>query len=745
MSKPADLRVSLVLLLLLALVVPGLGLVTATPARAQALDERRCSAPDLGSGVCVGDSRGGVYWLGTRRGYDGVELYCIDYLYATRWGVEHRRTVATAGLVTSLGGKVGTATVAALTYLVTRYPADRADDTTAAAISLVVREVMGDVLRGGVRTIPGGLTAEGQVRDVSFVPDAVVQRATALWDEARVRRGPWSLGITLKRGPDAKITVGERLTAVVKARTATGRPQDATVRLEYDGLTGRDAVRLGKDGDAQVTVVAPRSPGTGSVSARIAAAPSAHPVVIVPTDWVVNRRPGHASAVTQRGLVGRQVPVGARAEAKVSIVKATPVVTTVASAQRVEPGVTVHDTVVVTGTRGAVTSFGWSLRGPVPPDADGRCPGVGAESWRGAAEIVSGTVEVDGDGTYRTPGHVVRPEDVGCLTYVEQLAGTATTHPVTTPAGVAEETVLVTRPRSIPCVRTVASRQHGLIGTELYDRVVIGCISGPDRVEVRWTAHGPIAPLTVGTSGCDRIPVSTWRKAPVRARGSFVATEAGTYKTGAFTVTKPGCYTFSESVAATPTTHPTSTPPGTAVETALFTRPPVPEVPVVPTGPYRVATGDRARTATYAGRVGIGALRISARVTTVGVRAGAMAIPRDPGLLGWLRQTATVDDVVGSSVVAGHVASTSGRPGALADLARARPGMTVVWTDARGVRHRFVVATVQKYPRSEPLPSAVFRTDGPHVLRVITCTDRVRRADGSHRFASNLVVTATAR
>ncbi len=731
------------LFLLLALILSGLGLVSAgAPAHATTLADARCGGRDLGSGICVGDSHGETYWLGTRLGYDGVELYCIDYQYATRWGVEHRTTLVSGSLMSSLGAKVAPATVAALSYLVTRHPADRTDDTNAAAISLVIREVMGDVRRGAVQVIPGGLTVGGLVRDVPFVPESVILRAQDLWDEARDHRGPWDLSVTLKRGADHQVTLGERVTAVVRARSAAGLPQDATVRFGYRSFTGPAAVRLGADGVARVVLTAPGRPSTGSVTARIDAAPNAHPFVIVPMNWSVNRRPGQASSMTQRGLIVRQGPVVARATATTTIVKVTPVVTTVASSERVEPGSKIHDTVVLSGTRGVSTSFRWSLLGPVGAHADGSCPGVGAAAWREAQVIVSGSVTAPGDGVYKTPGYAVRRADIGCLTYVEQLEGTTTTHPVTTPPGLVKETVLVVRPKSNPCVRTVASRQNGLIGTELYDRVSVGCISGPDRVVVQWTAHGPIAPLTVGPEGCDQIPVATWRAAPVAAQGSFVATKAGTASTRAFTVTRPGCYTFSEKVAATATTVATSNPPGIAVETALFTRPPVTQVPVVPSG-YRLAAAPL-RTETYAGRVWLGDLGISAPVTKVGASGGAMAIPRDPSLLGWLRQTATAEDVVGSSVVAGHITSTSGRPGALTELAHARPGMTATWTDARGSVHRFVVGAVRKYSRAEALPAAIFRTDGPHVLRLITCTDRVRLADGTFHYANNLVVTAKA-
>lgn len=862
-------------LLLAAAVCLAGWLVAAAPSDAASVPDSRCARYDHGirTGICFQDSRGIIYWLGTYRGYDGVELYCIDYLYATDWVVAHERRFFTGG-VTSLGSQVSKATAAALTHVVTRHPASTADDITAAAIGLIIREVMGDVRNSGGRPIPGGLTASSSVRDVGFVSDAVVRRARALWEDARAHRGPWHLTTTIDPGADGRVTVGERVRLSLRGTSGSGKPQNMRVALSYRGFRGPSTVTLGPDGVAAVTLVAPGAPGTGSLVARVTDAPAPHPVVVRPNDWRTNPRPGHSFSVSQRGLLGRQAVVTATASVSTVIVKAQPRLLTRASATRVEPGASVRDSVRVLGTRGAAGSFTWALRGPVPVRADGSCPGSGdrawaaartlasgrmltrgdgtyltpayvvkpadvgcltyvesmpatsttlaastppgvpaetvlvvrpkvqpelvtrasaqrvepgaevhdqvdvtgtggesgsfdwsllgpvrahadgtcpgsdAPAWSSAGVLASGTVTTNGDGTYATPTYVVRPADVGCLTYVESMPATPTTLPARTRPGVPAETVLVVAPRIVaprkaqPCVSTVASRQSGLVGSRLRDTVRVGCLRAGDRVVVAWTLHGPIAPVIgAGALGCDLLGESAWRRVRVAARGSFVANGPGTFRTTPVVVRKPGCYTYSESVAATDSTRAARTRPGLALETAMFTRPALPKVPVVPTGPDRI--GDRGgRGGPGAGVLRIGSLGVTVPVEAVGLRDGVMAVPDSPSRAGWLRASARPGDVIGSSVIAGHVSDGRDRPGPFARLERVRKGARIVWTDVNGKRRRFEVTSVASYPRNDGLPASVFRTDGRHTLRLVTCTHRVTLLGGGFHYTDNLVVTA---
>ncbi|MFL6023518.1 MAG: class F sortase [Marmoricola sp.] len=135
-------------------------------------------------------------------------------------------------------------------------------------------------------------------------------------------------------------------------------------------------------------------------------------------------------------------------------------------------------------------------------------------------------------------------------------------------------------------------------------------------------------------------------------------------------------------------------------------------------------------------------LRLDVPVDAVGLDGAAMAVPDDPGRVGWLSTTAAAGDVVGSSVLAGHVSDRHDHPGALADLRKVRIGAKVEWVDRQGSVHRFRVASLQVFPRAKGLPASLFATDGPHVLRLVTCAERVTTKDGGFHYRSNLVVTA---
>ena len=70
-----------------------------------------------------------------------------------------------------------------------------------------------------------------------------------------------------------------------------------------------------------------------------------------------------------------------------------------------------------------------------------------------------------------------------------------------------------------------------------------------------------------------------------------------------------------------------------------------------------------------------------------------------------------------------------------------RVGDDVRWTDPSGEAHHFVVRRMQRFSRAEGVPSRLLRTTGPHVLHLVTCTNR-QRTSGGFRYADNLDVTA---
>ncbi len=486
----------------------------------------------------------------------------------------------------------------------------------------------------------------------------------------------------------------------------------------------------------------------------------ATPSVVVPQvghyTWVESF-PGddHTLAITTRcGLV----------EETTRVVPFTPTVRTTASRQRAFVGDTLHDRVVLGGVADSPVTIEWTLHGPRGP-RDGSCADL---AWAGAPVAATGQLAVAGDGTYRTASTTL--DVAGCYTYSQRVAPTALTEEAVSPPGLVTETALALRRR--PRVSTVVSDQHALTGERIADTVRLRGLGPDDHVTVRWWLHGPIAPRADGSChGLD------WRGAPVADHGELPARGNGTHRTRATTVEVAGCYTYSERLPATASTEAAGTRPGVPVETALVTRPVTPYVPEVPTGP---AAGDLHRLGSAAllgaaaldqdatvpteraeprhlrrdyhapvrgarrlpaGRLRIPSLRIAAPVDAVGLDRGAMAVPDDPRRTGWLATTSSAGELVGASVVSGHVSDRRDRPGALWRLRDVRVGDVATWTARDGAVHRFVVRRVQRFARSRGLPARMFRTDGPHVLHLVTCAGRRRTAGGFH-YVDNLVVTA---
>ncbi len=523
-----------------------------------------CARYDQGirDGVCVQDRHGGVYWLGTIKGYDGVEMYCIDFYFATSWGVAHRRVRLSGPLPTSVGRTVRASTTAALTYVATRYPASTADDTTAAAIGLIIRQVMGDVRRPYGQMIPGGLAVGTDVRDVAFVPDRVVSRARQLWREAREHRGPWKVQVKVAPGAEGRVSPGERVVATVRGTNGSATAQDMTVALAYGGFTGPRTVRLGRDGVGAITLTAPPSPTTATVTARVANAPSPAPILVRPTRWQTNPRPGYPSLVSQRGLLGQQAAVLA-ADRVVVEVHYGPRVVTRTSDVEVTPGAVITDEVVITGADPAYTGpVTATLHGPFP-----KPPGL-ADCASGP---VAGTVTfpVRGDGTYRTPG--VKLSTVGYYTWVEVLPATPSQDAVRTPCGLVEETTVA---RSSPRIVTQTSAAVVEVGRSITDRVIVSGATPGYTATATAYLYGPYPDLTSAT--CAGRPYATVQ---------FPVTGNGTYVTPPVRLRAAGVFTWVEELPGDGFTRPARTACGVVSETTLARRtPPVPDRPSVPAG-----------------------------------------------------------------------------------------------------------------------------------------------------------------
>ena len=132
---------------------------------------------------------------------------------------------------------------------------------------------------------------------------------------------------------------------------------------------------------------------------------------------------------------------------------------------------------------------------------------------------------------------------------------------------------------------------------------------------------------------------------------------------------------------------------------------------------------------------------LDAPVIPTTIARGEMRLPGDVDVTSWLRKSAGYGDAIGTSVIAGHVSNRSDRPGAMWGLRRAQRGQVVAVTSA-GKTYRYRVTSTSTYPRTRKLPHRFFQTTGAHRLVLISCTNRVRYANGHFHYTKYQVVVA---
>lgn len=132
-------------------------------------------------------------------------------------------------------------------------------------------------------------------------------------------------------------------------------------------------------------------------------------------------------------------------------------------------------------------------------------------------------------------------------------------------------------------------------------------------------------------------------------------------------------------------------------------------------------------------------LAVQAPIVPVDVRAGVMAVPRDPHTLGWWAGGAVPGASTGSAVIVGHV-NYAGTAGVLGTLAQqARPGDELVLTEHR-LRLRYRITALRTYAKTSGVPATAFRRDGPPRLVLITCGGPFDPATGN--YLDNIVAYA---
>lgn len=162
--------------------------------------------------------------------------------------------------------------------------------------------------------------------------------------------------------------------------------------------------------------------------------------------------------------------------------------------------------------------------------------------------------------------------------------------------------------------------------------------------------------------------------------------------------------------------------------------------PALTPSPQPVPQATHATSAGQGARLVIDAVGVDAQLVDVGSTAGDVHVPQDVTTVGWWRHGAALDDVVGASLVVGHVSGNDGTPGALADLADVAVGARVSVTRG-GVTREFQVESVTRN-RRDALPSRLYDTEQPHRLYIVSCTERVDQAGGGFRYTQNVVITA---
>ncbi len=167
---------------------------------------------------------------------------------------------------------------------------------------------------------------------------------------------------------------------------------------------------------------------------------------------------------------------------------------------------------------------------------------------------------------------------------------------------------------------------------------------------------------------------------------------------------------------------------------------PAPEAPE-PAGPVW-STGPAARPV-LAIPVELDVERVGLRmpVVPVGVAVdGQMALPADPGRLGWYRFGPAPSEAAGSVVLAGHVDSRQYGVGPLVRLRRVHVGDEIVVRLANGRDLRYRTTSVVSIARKSLPDLGVFDREGPVLLRVVTCGGAYDRSRGGYQ--DNIVVTA---
>ena len=285
--------------------------------------------------------------------------------------------------------------------------------------------------------------------------------------------------------------------------------------------------------------------------------------------------------------------------------------------------------------------------------------------------------------------------------------------------------------KATPAVRTDTSRQRVRPGQPFYDSIHVRGLAG---------GHGAAATARLFGPFTSRAAIACDARFVVRTRMLHV--HNGVNRTATVRLSAPGVYTWRVSLHANAANNSASHPCGQAAETTLVAKPGFPP-PIV--------NGGFSGTLRRAGAAGAGrfalpriqlpAIGLNAPVYVEHVVGGRMTLPNDVHDVGWLHKSDGVGDVIGATVIAGHVSDDTDSPGAMYRLSHARLGEIATVTQG-GKHYRFKVVRMASYPRTQRLPQHYFATTGRHRLVLISCTARVVYPNGHFHYTRYQVVVA---
>lgn len=133
-------------------------------------------------------------------------------------------------------------------------------------------------------------------------------------------------------------------------------------------------------------------------------------------------------------------------------------------------------------------------------------------------------------------------------------------------------------------------------------------------------------------------------------------------------------------------------------------------------------------------------LGVRAAVQPVVSRRGVLAVPDDPGRVGWWVGSSAPGKPQGTTVIDGHIDSATAGVGAFWHLSALAAGDSVNVVTSTGATVRYRVLARRVYPKSAGLPSTLFTLTGPPMLLLISCGGPFDADSGSYQ--DNIAVFA---